>query len=212
MKSIGARIGIGWIVIGLLLMIGVGGAVLAQRGQGGPGGPPMGPPIIMKASPQGVFLLTGNTLTKYDEALAIQKTITLDGQSNSSDSQRPQRPRPAMMLLNGAGDKVLVLMGDEFFSIDAASLTVIAKATLPALPAVGPPPADGGNPPDGGGQMGPGGPGRPQMGQPMPGGLELQGNVLYMLRGPQIIGINITNGTLVGPVSLPKPADQSAGN
>jgi len=209
MKNTGVRIGIGWAVVAVLLVaVWLGGTVLAQRegpGPGRPGGPmqPQGPPVIMKAGSAGVFVLIGNTLTKYDTALAEKRSLKLVDQSGAPDPQGPMPPKPTIMLLTpGANEKVLVLIGERFFSVDAGSLTVTARATLPPLPAP-PPPGDGGNPP--GDQMVPGGPGRPPMGPPMPVGLELQGDVLYMLRGPQVLGVNIQDGKIVGPTDLPKP-------
>ena len=223
MKNTGVRIGIGWAAIAAILLAAwIGGVVVAQQGPGpggpggpgGPIGPPMGPPLIMKAGAAGVFVLFGDTLTKYDAALAQKGSLKLGDQGATQDPQRPPMPMPTIMLLTpGASEKVLVFIGDRFFSIDAASLSVTAKATLPPMPTP-PPPGDNPNPPgDGGGQIGPGEPGRRPMpmGPPMPVGLELQGNVLYMLRGPQILGVNIQDGKIVGPAALPKPPGQGGG-
>jgi len=205
-----------WIAIAAVLVgAWYGGAVLAQRGAVGPGQPgpmpPMqGPPIMMKAGSAGVFVLTGNVLTKYDSALAQNGSIKLEvPKQQSDDVQRPMGPPPTHMLLSsGANEKVIVLIGDQFFSVDAASFKIAAKAKLPAVKLPTPPdnapvpPQDGpapGMPP----MMG------PPMGQAMPVGLELRGDVLYMLRGPQIIGININDGKIVGPAELPKPQPPS---
>lgn len=218
MKNTGVRIGIIWMAIAaVLLAVWLGGAVMAQREGPGPGRPgpmpPMqGPPIIMKAGSGGVFVLMGNVLTRYDAALAQKGSVKLAVQNDGQDPQRPMPPMPVIMLLSpGAHEKVLVLIGDQFFSVDSKSLAIVT-AKLPPLPMMQPPPGDNPNPPDNGGagQMGPGGPGRSPMGMapmgmPMPGGLELQGNVLYMLRGPRIVGININDGSIVGPVPLPMP-------
>ena len=211
MRSTGARIGIGWIVVALLAAAGLAGAVLAQRGQGGPGGPgmppmrPGPPPVMMKAGTQGVFVLTGLTLHKYDPALTEHKELKLADEP-AGDVGRPMPPRPALMLIaGGASEKVLVLVGDDFYSVDAATLSVTAKATLPAI-----------KPPDQEGETTPGpgpgpGPGMRPMGPPLPV-VELVGQTLYVQRANQIIGISITDGKLVGPATLPKPPMPGGGD
>lgn len=192
-----------------LVAVWFGGAVMAQRE--GPKPPAMpqipGPPIMLKAGSAGVFVLTGNVLTKYDAALSMKGSIKLDVDSgDTANVQQPAPPPPTHMLLSpGPNQKVLVLIGDRFFSVNAETFEIAAKAQLPPPPKPEPPARD--NPPtENGGDRPDVGP-RPPIappGPPMPAGLELQGNVLYMLRGPEIIGVNINDGSIVGPAPLPK--------
>lgn len=195
-----------WLAIAAALVaVWFTGAVMAQReGPKPPLAPQIqGPPIMMKAGSTGVFVLTGNVLTKYDAALAMKGSIKLDAEGGDmADIRQPAPPPPTHMLLSpGPNQKVLVLIGDRFFSVNADSFTIAARAKLPLPPkpeatSSDNPPAENGDKPG----VGP----KPPV-PPMPVELELQGNVLYMLRGPQIIGVNINDGSIVGPAPLPKP-------
>jgi len=211
------------IIVIALVAVWIGTAVMAQRGPGGPGGPPgapggpggpgmqppMGPGPIMKAGAQGVFVLWGPTLTKYDAALKEKGSLQLIGPPTDNppaegDQKPPMPPMPPNGILliapagSGASEKVIALFGDQLVSVDAASLKIAAKAKLPApeMP----------KPPDGTAMGNPQGPGMmmPQFFGPPPP-IELQGRVLYILRGPQIVGVNVEDGKIVGPAALPKP-------
>ncbi len=212
------KTGIVWLVIAAVLVaVWIGGTVMAQRERPEPAPRPpiQGPPIMMKAGSAGVFVLTGNVLTKYDAGLAQKGSVKLEVEPiETENGPRPMLPPPTHMLLSpGTNEKVLVVIGDRFFSVNAESLAIVAKVKLPMPPAPQPPTGDNPTPPDNGGdqpRMGPRDPMRP--GPPMPVGLELQGNVLYMIRGPQILGVNINDGKIVGPVALPKlPAPDEGG-
>jgi hypothetical protein len=119
-----------------------------------------------------------------------------------------QRPMAGAMLITpGANEQVLVVIGDQFFRLEAATLTVKAKATLPApeLPNANPP-MDPGAPDAAGPPEGPGGPGGPGgMGGGRPAELSLKGVTLYVLRGPQIVAVNTVDGKVTGTAMLPMP-------
>ncbi len=204
------------IVVCALVAVWIGTTVLAQRGPGGPGGfggpggpggpgmqPPMGPGPIMKTGAQGVFVLMGPMLRKYDAALKEKGSLQLieppTGNPPADGEPRPPMPPMGILLIAPAGgqasEKAIAIFGDQFFSVDTGSLKVAAKTKLPAIEL--PKPPDDANP-------GPGGP--PPMGPPPgPGALELQGRILYILRGPQIVGVNVDDGSLAGKASLLKP-------
>lgn len=211
-----------WIVIAALVAVWVGTAVLAQQGPGGPGqpggpgfpgGPGMQPPMgsgpIMKTGTQGVFVLLGPTLKKYDAALREQGSLQLinppiNNPNPPADGARrpPMQPmQPGAVLLvapaaQGASEKVIAIFGDQVISVDAASLKIAAKAKLPDLQSPRPPDGAMGNP-QGPGMM-------PPFFGPPPA-IELQGRILYFLRGPQIVGVNVDDGTIAGPAMLGKP-------
>lgn len=220
MKPVRKATIVGWILVIGLVIVSVG-AVLAQRGlramenPGGPGGPGgmMLPPVVVKAGTTGVFILTGATLTKYTPELKEAGSLKLIDDANTSNAdQQPRLPATGILLIApGAKEKVLVIIGEKFFSVDAATLTVVAKATLPKFEQ--PTPPDGGAGMDN--QPTPGGPGMPRgpMMRPMgPPPFELQGKILYGMRLPQIFGINIEDGSIVGPITLPKPELPNPGN
>lgn len=153
---------------------------------------------------------------------------------------RPMRPPlPGLLLIVGedADANVLIVSGDNFFRLQASDLKVLVKATLPAQPQPQAP-ADGqgglgmpppGNPPDavgpdgapggpaggpgmmggpGGGPGMMGGPGMPQAAQPVP---ELHGNTLYLVRGTQLLALDITTGKVTGKATTPiTPAKANA--
>lgn len=222
MKRIKTATVIGWIVVVALVIVSVG-AVVAQRGPramdnpGGPGGPGgmMPPPVIVKAGTTGVFVLMGATLTKYTPELKEAGTLKLIDSATSTTSGQPKPPAAGVMLIApGVKEKVLVIIGEKFFSVDAATLTIAAKAALPKIEQPAPP--DSGtaldDQPAPGGPGGPGMPGCPMMKPMGPPPFELQGKILYAMRLPQIFGINIEDGSIVGPVTLPKPDLPTPGN
>lgn len=194
---------VGSIVVVALLAAGFVTSVLAQ---GGP--PPDGmrgphpPAVIMKAGTTGLFVLAGPNLVKYDpKTLAQTGVYTLPAPTASGDSnnQHPPMPPHIVMLvatIDGLGENVLLIAGDQFLRIDGATLQVKAKGTLPKVEMPAPPQ---------GGQGGPDGM-RPPMGAmgapPMP---ELKGSMLYIQRMDQIFAINVTDGSITGAATLPKP-------
>jgi hypothetical protein len=196
---------IGFVVV-VLIGVWIAGTVMAQGGsepQQGP--PPPPPPVSMKAGPAGIFTLAGDTLVKYDASLTQVGTLKLVDQAKAPATQDgaappPHRLGPAVMqLTTGDNAKVLVLMGGQFFSIDAASMEITAKTQLPAPPK---PPSDNTVAPAN--QPGPGGPRPPQP------NLEVNGRIAYVMHGDQIIATNIDDGTLAGQAALPKPTPPAA--
>lgn len=199
-------------------------AAIAQQGKGGSGnGPgnnqPPPPPPVIKAGADGVFVLTSgalykleaDTLTQVGSLQLIEKQAT-QGKGSQTGNQQQAPPAGGAMIV--AAGKVLVVIGDQFFSIDATSLEIVAKTTLPK-------PSDGQNVGSAGtrsvkgkngqgGQGSQGGQGNGQQGPPPPATLELQGTTLYVAHGPQIIAVNIDDGTILGQATLPKPADQTS--
>jgi len=215
------------IVVVAMVAVWICAAVCAQGGGGGAGGGGNrgganrggfggqgfggGAPAV-KVGTQGIFVLTGGTLTKYDTKLKEQGTIKFvepapPASTDSSDTAAPPRrqmPRSGVVLIapnaDPAKEKVLVVYGTDFFSIDAATFKVAAKCKIPdPEPPAGAAPADP-NAPGGG------------MGARMMGGffgaptLELSGNILYVIRGTQMLAINIDDASIVGKATLPQQA------
>lgn len=177
-------------------------ATSASAQWGGPGGPP---PPILKAGSDGVFTLLGGLLVKFDAA-TLQQTGTLqllDRPAPPPDGAQGDRPpmgppRGQLMLADATSGhgKVLALFGDQLFIVDAVTLKLANKVVLPKPP---PPPGQG----NGDANQGP--PPRPMSGPPMPAALDLHGQMLYVLRGPQITAINITDGSIAAQAMLPMP-------
>lgn len=174
----------------------------------GPGGPPQSPPVVlMKASPQGVFVLSGGLLVKYSPT-TLQQVGSVEVDKKPGDQpappadNQPMLPRPAPpagMLISG--NKVFVVIGDRFVSVNAESLVIAAKSDLPKPPNAPKPAADVPQ-----GPMGPGaGPDQRPMG-PIP--MEISGNMLYVVRGSQILGIKVEDGSVVQG-ALPAKAPQT---
>ncbi len=216
MKRIRTKNWVNWAVVIVLLGVMFGSIAIAQRGQGGPGGMggpggPMGPmgqggpggpphPMVMiETGTSGVFVLAGCTLVKYDAALKEVGTLNL-GEQSTSATDKPPMPKPGEVLFSAgsgsAGDKILIVMGDEFYCIDATTLKVTVKATLPV---VEPPKQENADTQTMQTGKGPGGP------PPAKAILKLNGQTLYIVRGPQIVAINIADGTVTGQNTLPKP-------
>ncbi|MHB9025553.1 MAG: hypothetical protein ACYC7E_15520 [Armatimonadota bacterium] len=200
------------------------GGVQAQGGPGGPGGQrgpgmggpggPGGPRPTLTVGAQGVFLLQGGILRKYD-AKTLEEKGTLElCKADAGDRQGPgkgMRQGPGEMLLSN--NNLLIVTGDTFYRVDAQKLKIEATGELPALPKL----AQGGNAPNAGRQgatgnrnQGPGGPGQGPGGQggafgPPPAHpvLELQGGTLYVLRGPQLLAITIADGKVTAKAEVP---------
>jgi hypothetical protein len=196
MKNCRRSILVGSIAIAAVLTAGVITSVLAQGRPGGPGGPggppPMGPPIVMKVGAENAYVLMGCTLIKYNASLEQQGTLALGNppaaQSGNAGAPPPPPPAPAVTMAstaNGVPESVLVVLGDQFIRVDGASLKEAARGTLPALDLPHPP--------------------GPQC-------LELRSSTLYVLRGPQIVAVNIKDGQIIGSATLPMPPRPDSGN
>jgi hypothetical protein len=240
---------------------------------------PGGGPATMKAGANVAYVLQGGTLIKYGTDAKQIATLTLaekPAQNTQTQGQPPMGPPPPRGEMLVTGDTVLVILGDSFFNVNGATMTITAKGTLPTIERPQPPQGQGnqqgmrgqggqngqqgmrgqgqgqGRSPGGsGGQGGPGqdGPGGPggqgmrggqgnqqEQGQGGPGGpggqgmrgnqgnqqgqgqcgpggpggpgmmggpgmppqlqLELAGHTLFVLRGPQLLAINIDTGAV----------------
>jgi len=217
------------IIVVALVAVWVCSAVCAQGGGGGNGGGGYGgrgnrggfgggggfggfggAPVI-KVGTQGIFVLTGGTLTKYDTKLKEQGTLKFvepappaTDSTDTSGQPRRQMPRSGVVLLapnpDPTKEKVLVVYGTDFFAIDAATFKVAAKCKLPdPEPPAGTAPADTTAP---GGGMG----GRMMGGFFGPPTLELSGNTLYVVRGTQMLAVNIDDASILGKATLPQQA------
>jgi len=193
---------------------GGGGGNRGGGNRGGFGGQGGGAPAV-KVGTQGIFVLTGGTLTKYDTKLKEQGNIKFvepaaPVSTDSADTGAPPRrqmPRSGVVLIapnaDPAKEKVLVVYGTDFFSIDAATFKVAAKCKIPdPEPPAGA--ADTSGAPGGG--MG----GRTMGGFFGAPTLELSGNTLYVIRGAQMVAINIDDASIVGKATLPQQAPPAA--
>jgi hypothetical protein len=189
--------------------------------------PPPPPPLTVRYVGDSLLVLRGNTLVKLDEHTLEESGSVMLGEERA-DMQDGQRilPRPLggppLLIADGAGRSaaVLVILGDTFYRVQPRTMTVVATTALPALPLPpmrredrgeqrGVPPADmepaalpgmgaHGNGPGGHG-MGPGMP---------PTTYELQGNTLYLVRGPQLMAIDVNSGKILAEQSLaPTPPE-----
>lgn len=150
-----------------------GGQTGAQVGRQPQGKPPVH--SIMRTGSEGVFVLTGNDLVKYDATTlkeagrltleagmpAVPKTDATAG-AQANPPQGPPPPPGILYIPEGdLSDQVIVILGTNFYRIDGDKLQVKAKSPLPiTLP----------TPPQGGPGMGPGGPGMGPGGQGGPQG------------------------------------------
>lgn len=154
------------------------------------------PSVILKVAPKGVFVLSGDTLTKLDAVSLKTKGILKlapksDKSGNRSDTPNPMRALPTDGVMVLTKDKVLVVVGGRFYSVDANTLRLIASITIPQ-------------------------PGRPaqmgdkdidmqqQMRMTMMRGesnqikLVVNGNTVYIVTTSQITAINISGGKVTG--------------
>lgn len=196
-----------WVCVASYAQGGGGRTGGSNRGSGFGGQGFGGAAAVVKVGAQGIFVLTGGTLTKYDTKLKEQGTLKFvepaaPVSTDSSDTGAPPRrqmPRSGVVLIapnsDPAKEKVLVVYGTDFISIDAATFKVAAKGKLPDPE----PPA--GAPAGGMGNRGGFG------GTPT---LELSGTTLFVVRGSQIVGINIEDGSVVGKATLPQQAPPPA--
>ncbi|MHB9134552.1 MAG: hypothetical protein ACYDBB_26055 [Armatimonadota bacterium] len=135
-------------VLGLGLVTGAWAQREGGGPQGGPGGngrPPMPPPqhASMQYGANGLFVLQGVTLTKYDAGSLKQSGSVQLGNAagqqvapdRNANGMPPMGPPPAVAFLITAGKKaeVLAIAGDTFYRINAQDMTVTVKSSLPAL-------------------------------------------------------------------------------
>lgn len=182
---------------------------MAQRG-GANNQPAMGgrtPATIMEMAPQGLFVLRGGILAKLDaKTLKEVAVVELFGAAPVRPTTQPARNAPptpewtkyyaemakrnAAPALLAAEKNLLIVIGDQFFRIDAETGKVAAKASLTPAPVV---PAD---------------PNQPQP-QPQPATnaaplLEMNGTTLIVLNGMNVTAVNIEDGKILATGKLPE--------
>ncbi len=177
------------------------------------------PPPLLEVVGENLFVLRGQTLTKYKaDTLTQQGAVKLAASATGQALTGPDGRHPmagSLLLTTGSGKTaaVLVISGNTFYRLRASDLAIAAKATLPAPPA---PPHGAGGPVDqqgrtggrsemggmqgrSGGSGGDGGFGRPGgPGRPGQASAKLAGHTLYLQRGPQLLAIDATTGTVTG--------------
>ncbi len=209
------------------------------QGQDKHQGPPPKAKQVMDSGVTGVYILDGPNFTKFDSATLVQSGqlelgITADKPVDTTDTDKSMLPPPMPIpgdfkIYNpsdSASEYLLVVVGDTFYKIDGSSFTVAVKTLLPEIqkPKIkdvenkgdemqpdGPGPGipqDGG-PDMGGPGMGRPGPGGPGMPRPAPPKLDLNGDVLYILRGHNLTAINVTDGSITASVETVNKNDVS---
>ncbi|MCE5313533.1 MAG: hypothetical protein ABFD49_02015 [Armatimonadota bacterium] len=171
--------------------------------QPGPGGHSQ---AAVKCSETGVFALDGGALTKFETGTLkelgkldlLGKIETSKPDACGPDMNRPGPiPERGIMLFAKNGADIIVILGDQFFRIDAATFKIVTHATIakPERPA-----------------HSPGAPGARDMGvtpRPSVDFPELQGRTLYMTQADGILAIDIDTGKVTGQAALhaaPAPA------
>jgi hypothetical protein len=205
-----------------------------MMGMGQQGQPPMQqtmmhPPMmmsepVMKCGNEGVFLLTGQRLTKYNAStlkkiasveLKLDETINKDQHDNRMNQPFMGPGGPSEMLLSGAD--VLIVSPNSFFRVDAKTMKLVVKTSLNTV-------RKDNQERSGMGQKGMGS--EPGMGMGQPGGmpmeqpfggpgfggpsmmrnaLELQGGILYFLNRDSLMAINIKDGKTLATTQLENP-------
>lgn len=167
-------------------------------------------PPVVKAAADGVYVLNNGLLTKFDTDLKEKGKVRLidaPAAPGAADAARqmPSRPAPGAMLI-AANSKVVVVIGDQLFSVDAELSQAPAKVSLPSMQAP-PAAAPSGGASDAGQAM------RMQFAPPpqVPV-LEAQGNIVYVVRGIEIVAVDLVQNKVLGLASLPqsgpaRPAD-----
>ena len=171
---------------------------------------------VMKCSNEGVFLLTGQRLTKYSPSTlkkiaSVELQMDNKQQTDKKDQHDPKMNQPFMgpggpseMLLSGAD--VLIVSPNSFFRVDSKTMKLAVKSSLS--------PAGKDNQERRGmdgerGGMGsePGMPMGQSFGGPgmMRNSLVLQGGILYFLNGDRLMAINIKDGKTVATTQLERP-------
>lgn len=155
--------------------------------------------VTMKVLPQGLFVLRGGVLAKFDATnLQEQGVLELFGPApapidmrNATPEERQRamqdrtkRMQQAEVLPMGAD--LLVVIGEQFFRIKLADLTIKVQSEL-VVPDAPQPPAQG----------------RQFGGFAMPTTLELKDNTLYVLRGADLLTVDVETGKVVATGKLP---------
>lgn len=203
---------------------GQGGQQQGMRGPGGMGGPGgmMGGPG-MNAGQNLVFnggslyVLQGLKLVKYDGAtLKELGSVTFAepaaaaaaaapaagnaagnrGGRNAAGRQQGPRGQAAFLVTDGAAPKVLAVVGDKFYCIDAATMKTVVEQTLPTPTAANDAAGAAGQPP------------RPLGG---PTQLKLGDKTVFAVRGTQLLSIEIATGKVLGQATLELPAGGPGG-
>jgi len=178
-------------------------AGMRPGGPGGPGGPGpgglRGPDMMVEPTEQGVFVLQGGVLLKYDAATLKQvgRIVLLQPRdAESGDQPGPPHMGPPAGTLRVHEGNVLAVLADQFVVVNAASFKVTAKATIPAPARQDAPPEDVNA--DAGFR-------RPPM-APQCMMLKTVGETAYLQRGPELLAVSIANGKVTATGELPLPA------
>jgi hypothetical protein len=159
---------------------------------------------VMKCSNEGVFLLTGQRLTKYSPSTlkkiaSVELQMDIMQQTDKKDQYNPGMNQhfmgpggPSEMLLSGAD--VLIVSPNSFFRVDSKTMKLAVKSSLN--------PAGKNNQERNG--MG-NEPGMPMGHGMMRNALELQGGILYFLNGDSLMAINIKDGKTIATSQLERP-------
>lgn len=186
------------------------------------GQPPQHRPA-MECTSNGVFILQGGTLVKLDpktldkkgEIELFQKQGGMGDNRDFSPEIMPMRQQgPAEMLLSGSN--LLLVTGEKFIKIETASFKIKIETNLPPMfrPDMGKGRMDGQEPMRDD-QMGMMQPEPMPMMSPMPE-LKILGGILYILRGEQVIAVNIDTGKVMAdnnlrpqrPMMNPRPKEK----
>ncbi len=127
-------------------------------------------PVITRTNALGVYQLSGDTLTKLSLVTAKKVASIQLKPKKPMNAEANQMQLSAMLI---TAEKVIVLIGQQLYVVNAASMKVIMTAKLPASDAIG-------------ASM-----------QPAPK-LALQGNVVYVSLGARSVAINTATGAVVG--------------
>ncbi len=169
-------------------------SVFAQGFGGGIPGAPGGGTILLNTD-KGLFALRAGVVAKYDTTtLKEVQTLPLLGPAPEAptdfqDREAMQQYRQAMQMRQNAlmianADSLLIVIGDHFYRVNQETLKSDATADLHAADAAA---------------------GAPE---PVPG-YALAGNTLFLMRGKEMLSLNITDGKILARAPLSK-AMQSA--
>jgi len=178
----------------VMILLLAAGAIFAQ---GFGGGMPMGGNTLMVNTPKGLYALRAGVLAKFNPTtLKTDQVFELFGamptppaagadrtamQTYFTELQR--RNAPPIMLVKD--DSLIVVIGDSFGRFNQDTLKAEATANLAAPGAAAP--AAGGR----------------TRGEGEPGYL-LVNNTLFLMRGTELLSINVTDGKILARTALPK--------
>lgn len=157
--------------------------------------------LMTVATPSGLFLFSAGTLTRFEAKLQDPYvTLPLLGlmpeqprpDANANEQQQRQalqkytqeiarRSMPGAM--TASGDALLLVFGDTFYRINQRTLVIEAKTDLRAKPE-----GDDAN----------------RITWRMPPVLAQHGELLYIIRGTELLAVNSTTGELLGRHAMPK--------